>query len=51
MTIGTTPPLTLRLTADASKPNVIGSDGMAPFTVGDVTMLSEERIMGWREVL
>ena len=49
MTIGTTPPLTLRLTADASKPNVIGPDGMAPFTVGDVTMLSEERILTRRD--
>ncbi|MCK1269166.1 hypothetical protein IVB44_06635 [Bradyrhizobium sp. 49] len=43
MTIGTTPPLTLRLTADT--PNAIGPDGMAPFTVREVTMLSEDRVL------
>lgn len=45
MTIGTRPPLTLRLTADSTKPNDIGPDGMAPFTVGEVTMLSEQRFL------
>ncbi|QUS40613.1 hypothetical protein RPMA_18550 [Tardiphaga alba] len=45
LTIGTTPPLTLRLSANLSKPNTIGPDGIAPFTVGEVTMLSEERIL------
>jgi hypothetical protein len=45
MTIGTTPPLTLRLSADPSKPNAIDSDGVAPFTVGEVTMLCEDRVL------
>lgn len=45
ITIGTTPPLTLRLSANPSKPNTIGPDGLAPFTVGEVTMLSEERVL------
>jgi len=45
MTIGTTPPLTLRLTADPDKPNTIGPDGMAPFTMGEYTMLSEHRVL------
>lgn len=45
MTIGTTPPLTLRLTANPDKPNAIGPDGIAPFTVGEITMLSEDRVL------
>jgi hypothetical protein len=43
--IGTAPPLTLRLTADLTKPNTIGADGMAPFTVGEVTMFCEDRLL------
>jgi hypothetical protein len=43
LSIGTAPPLKLRLTADSTKPNTIGADGVAPFTIGEVTIFSEDR--------
>ena len=38
--IGTTPPLKLRLIADASKPHSISPAGEAAFTIGDVALFS-----------
>ena len=43
--IATRPPIRLRFTADASKPNMISSDGHAQFTIGEVSFLCEDRLL------
>lgn len=48
--VGTTPPLILRIVADKNKPRSIASDGLAKFTIGSIEFLCcEKKITNKRE--